>query len=144
MIRRFHVTSANRAEVREFEHAITDAGNGQAVFADKGYASQANRDWLKKRGILDAIILKASPRKRLDNTARNMNRLSSKLRYKVEQCFGTLKRRFGFERARYRTAEKVESECCWRAMCFNLRKAQLILQACSAQIGVNTLYFARF
>lgn len=128
-IRSFHVTPANRSEVKEFERAVKETGPVDCVLADKGYASKANRDWLKAQGITDGIMVKAAKDRPLDASDKLINRLISKGRYKVERCFGTLKRRFGFSRSRYRTLERVESELYWKAMCFNLLKAHRLLQA---------------
>lgn len=126
-IRSFHVTPANWSEVKEFQRSIVQTGPVNCVLSDKGYASQANRDWLKEQGIVDGIMIKATKGHALDEIDRQFNRLVSRIRYKVEQCFGTLKRRFGFARARYRTLDRVTSEFYWKAMCFNLLKAQRLM-----------------
>ena len=47
----------------------------------------------------------------------------SKDRFRVEQSFGTLKRRFNFSRASYRTTIKVQAQFTLKAMCLNLLKA---------------------
>jgi len=51
------------------------------------------------------------------------NKLISKIRYKVEQAFGTIKRRFKFTRASYFGTEKVLGQCILKAIAFNLLKA---------------------
>lgn len=127
-IRGVHVTPANRSEVKELVAAVHNAGSLESLFADKGYASQDNRDFLTACGIVDGIMYKASANHPLTDIEKQTNRLISRIRYKVEQCFGTLKRRFGFTRSRYRTTEKVESEFYWKAICFNLLKAGRLLQ----------------
>lgn len=128
-IRSLHVTPANRSEVKEFENAIDRTGSVDCVLADKGYASKSNRAWLKDRGITDGIMIKATQGNPLDDLDKQLNRLISKARYKVERCFGTLKQRFGFSRSRYRTMARVESELYWKAMCFNLLKAERLTRA---------------
>ena len=127
-IRGVHVTPANASEVKELERAVHEAGKMSSMFADKGYASQANREFLEGQGITDGIMYKASRGRSLDATEKLLNRMISRIRYKVEQCFGTLKRRFGFSRSRYTTTEKVTSEFYWKAMCFNLLKAERLLR----------------
>ena len=47
----------------------------------------------------------------------------SKIRYKVEQGFGTLKRKFKFTRASYFTTPKVQGQMALKAIAFNLLKA---------------------
>ncbi len=44
-------------------------------------------------------------------------------RFRVEQCFGTLKRRFRCSRATYFERDKVESQLFMKALCYNLLKA---------------------
>ena len=60
---------------------------------------------------------------RLDTIPVKKNKLISKRRFKVEQCFGTIKRKFNFSRASYLRTEKVEGQFYFKAMCFNLLKA---------------------
>ncbi|WP_207064100.1 transposase [Motiliproteus sp. SC1-56] len=127
-IRGLHVTPANRAEVKELENAVRNAGTVKGLYADKGYASKANRAWLNEQGITDGIMYNGSAAKPLDAIEKLTNRIISQVRWKVEQCFGTLKRRFGFSRSRYRTVERVESELYWKSICFNLLKAQRLLR----------------
>ncbi|MCI5059203.1 MAG: transposase [Flavobacteriales bacterium] len=47
----------------------------------------------------------------------------SKIRYKIEEGFGTLKRKFKFTRASYFTTSKVQGQMALKAMAFNLLKA---------------------
>jgi len=49
--------------------------------------------------------------------------LVSQKRHLVEQAFGTLKRRFQFERASYFTVAKVHGQMTLKAIAFNLLKA---------------------
>ena len=56
---------------------------------------------------------------------KNANRQISSVRAKVERAFGTLKRGYGFHRARYLGRAKVELEFLLNAMAFNLKKAVL-------------------
>ena len=123
------VTPANVAEVGQLPSLVEPLPLVDMVLADKGYASQANRDYLREQGIQDAIMHKASRGNSLDETSKELNRHISKVRYVVEQCFGTLKQRFRFQRSRYRTTAGVQTKFYWKAMCFNLLKAQRILQA---------------
>lgn len=132
-IRTCHVTSANRSEVKELEETVGETGSLKAVLADKGYASASNRAWLKSKGIEDGIMRKGKRNHPLTEEEKHVNRLISRVRFKVEQCFGTLKRRFGMGRARYKTVNRVSSELYWKAMCFNLLKASRLIGATFAQ-----------
>lgn len=124
-----HVTPANRADTRELLEVVEESGveDGAMVFADKGYASQENRTALEERGITDGIMYKAARGRPLTEAERLMNRVISRLRGKVERAFGTLKRDYGFCRARYLGCAKVKLEFMLNAMAFNLKKAALMM-----------------
>lgn len=51
------------------------------------------------------------------------NKLISKKRYIVEQCFGTAKRLFRMGRASYFGTIKVNAQVMLKSICMNLRKA---------------------
>ena len=123
-----HVTPANVAEVNQLSELLEPLPLLEMVLSDKGYASKANRAYLREEAVLNGIMHKASKNRPLIEEEKETNRQISKVRYIVEQCFGTLKRRFGFDRSRYRTTAGVRTEFYWKAMCFNLLKAQRLLQ----------------
>ncbi|MEW5913446.1 MAG: transposase [Thermodesulfobacteriota bacterium] len=106
---------------------LSDQGMDDAL-ADKGYASADNRTRLEKAGITDGIMYKAARGRKLSEAQRLMNRVISGLRGKVERAFGTLKRDYGFHRARYMGRLKVQLEFLLNAMAFNLKKAALMLE----------------
>ncbi|MGY0400241.1 MAG: transposase family protein [Ostreibacterium sp.] len=51
---------------------------------------------LKSKGYGDGIMDKASRRQTLTQGQKQQNNRIKQHRYVIEQCFGTLKRRFGF------------------------------------------------
>ena len=89
------------------------------------YSSQLNRYVLQVRGLSDGIMHKAVRNRELTLAERATNRQVSSVRSKVERAFGTLKRGYGFFRARYLGLAKVELEFLLNAMAFNLKKAVL-------------------
>ena len=91
--------------------------------ADKGYCSRANRERLSRLGHYDGIMHKTARGRALDPEQKEFNRTISKLRYQVERAFGTLKRDYGFQRARYLGQAKLEVEFFLNAFCFNVKKA---------------------
>jgi IS5 family transposase len=99
------VHPANEAEVSKLPgivDALIEQGiPAEGVLADKGYASAANREYLKNKGIGDLIQFKGSRGHPVHPLQTRMNRAIATLRYKVEQGFGTMKRRFHLGRARY-------------------------------------------
>jgi len=117
-----HVTPANHADTSEFEKLVEDLDltPETVILADKGYCSQKNRDYLAEQVLVDGIMFRASRGHALTDAARVRNRMISQVRFVVEQGFGTLKRRYRFERARYLGCAKTELEFYLNAMAFNL------------------------
>jgi IS5 family transposase len=116
-----HTTPANRAESPEFDTMIKGA-QAQRVLTDKAYASKANRELLK--GLhRDGIMRKAARNRPLRASEKRFNRLISKRRFRVEQCFGTMKRLFGLQRARYFGVAKTHAQLAMAAIGQNLLKA---------------------
>lgn len=120
-VTKVHTTPANRGESPEFATMINGA-NAQRVLADKAYASKANRDML--RGLhRDGIMRKAVRGRPLRASQKRFNKLISKRRFRVEQCFGTMKRLFGLYRARYFGLDKTHAQMAMAAIGQNLLKA---------------------
>ena len=120
-----HVTPANHADTSEFERLVDDLNLDEEtiVLADKGYCSKKNSKILNARKLVDGIMDKAYRGRPLTKASVGRNRLISRVRFIVEQGFGTLKRRYRFERARYLGCAKTEMEFYLNAMAFNLKKA---------------------
>jgi IS5 family transposase len=116
-----HVTPANAAESPEFGTMIEGAC-AQRVLADKAYASKANRAALKGHHG-DGIMRKAARNRPLRQSEKRFNRLISKRRFRVEQCFGTMKRLFGLHRARYFGVATTHAQMVMAAISQNLLKA---------------------
>ena len=126
-INNIKVTPANTAEVNQLEDLIKNE-KSKRIYADKGYCSKKNREILKDKKLKDGIMHKALPKKKLPFWSKIKNKLISKKRYKVEQCFGTLKRRFNFNRASYMGLAKVEAQFYFKSMCYNLLKGINMIQ----------------
>ncbi len=122
-IHHIRVKPANVSEVRSMEEVIEGMPETKRLYGDKGYASQSNRAHLRGQKIKNGLMYKASRGHELSPRQKHFNRLVSGVRYRVEQCFGTLKRRFRFTRASYLTEAKVEAQMTLKAISFNLLKA---------------------
>ncbi|MFG6448320.1 transposase [Roseateles sp. BYS180W] len=131
-IEHVEVHPANQAEVNKLPglvDALIEQGiQPEGVLADKGYASAANRAYLQSKGIGDLIQFKGSRGQPVHRLQTQMNRAIATLRYKVEQGFGTLKRRFHMSRARYFEVAKTQAQMAWAALGLNLLKAMRKLQ----------------
>lgn len=113
---------ANEAEIDKLDQFIPNI-KAKRLEADKGYASENNRELLRKAKIKNGIMYKAAKNKPLTQRQTLFNKLVSKTRYVVEQSFGILKRIFSFTRASYCTNIKVEAQMRLKATCVNLLKA---------------------
>ena len=120
-IESLHVTSGHVSEMAELETAIAELSPSR-LLADKGYASQANREYLASRHIQDEILYKAARNKPLTDEQKAFNKRVSKERFLVEQAFGTLKRRLSFTKAAYFGVAKTTAQAQLKAICFNLIK----------------------
>jgi IS5 family transposase len=66
---------------------------------------------------------KAQRNKPLSKRQIEANKLISRRRYIIEQCFGTAKRLFGMARASYISTTKVNALVIMKSICMNLLKA---------------------
>lgn len=117
-----HVTPAHVSEVSELKEIIKDRKD-KRLYGDKGYASQSNKEILRAKKTKNGLMEKAKRNKPLSSWQKVFNRMISKIRYRIEQGFGTLKRRFKFSRAAYFTTLKVQGQMALKAIAFNLLKA---------------------
>jgi len=118
-----HVTPANLSEQKELDKMTDDLSEGVRVKADKGFFSAANKEMLKSKKLKNGLMYKAFRNKPITKRMLKFNKLISKTRWRIEQCFGTIKRRFSYQKASYFTTEKVDAQFKLKAMCHNLLKA---------------------
>jgi transposase, IS5 family len=118
-----HVTPAHVSETKELKEFLPHTGQKRRMLGDKGYPSAANQDLLHERGWKNGLMEKARRGKPLSTAQKAWNRLISKTRYKIEQAFGTLKRRFQMGRASYCGVAHVHGQMIMKAIAFNLLKA---------------------
>ena len=121
------ITGANVHDSKLLKDIIEDLTSKgieiERLFGDKGYSSRANREELKSRGIEDFIMYKRVKGCKLSEFQEKLNELCSKIRYRIERTFGTLKTRYGLSRFRYKGKRKVLYEFLMKSMCFNVIKA---------------------
>jgi len=120
-IDKVHTTPANVGESPQFEIMI-DGANAQRILADKAYASKANRAALKGK-YRDGILHKAARGRPLRASQKRFNKMISRQRFRVEQVFGTMKRLFGLQRARYFGRARTHAQIVMAAISQNLLKA---------------------
>jgi IS5 family transposase len=111
---------ANQSEINQMEDMVTDCDE---FSGDKGYDSKGNREILRNKKIKTRIMYKKPKGKPMTIWQKKFNKAVSKRRFIVEQSFGTLKRRFKFNKASYFTTKKVNAQFTLKAICLNLLKA---------------------
>ncbi|HFC8543715.1 TPA: IS5 family transposase [Neisseria weaveri] len=122
-IEKLHITPANAHECKHLLPLLEDLAQDTTVYADKGYDSRENRQHLIERQLRDGIMQKAHRGCPLSQEQKIRNGRPAKVRYVVEQSFGTLHRKFRYGRAAYFGLGKVRAQSHLKAMCVNLLKA---------------------
>lgn len=122
-------TPANTHETNTLKELLNlvDLPQGVPIKADKGYASKKNDELLKERKLKNHILKKAKKGKKLTDWEKKFNKLVGKVRYKVERCFGSIKRWFGGGLARYRGIEKMHTQNILEALSHNLYRSPGII-----------------
>jgi len=121
LIRKIEGTTASVHDSQVFGPLIS--ADEAAVYGDKAYGSQANRDYLKELGIKDQLMHKAARNKPLKSWQRWFNKAVSGIRSAVERPFATGKGYYGLGRARYRGQDRVNGQFHMFAMAYNMRRA---------------------
>jgi transposase, IS5 family len=128
LIRRVALTPANVNE-----SSVADAlicGDERAVYGDKGYENKRRRRRLRLAGIKDRICHRSHKNQdKLPHWQVRRNAGIAKRRAPGEGIFGTMKRGFGFVRARYRNFAANVADAFRFATMFNLRRAASLLTA---------------
>ena len=119
---RLSVLTAKSAECPHLE-AMVEGCASDWLLADKAYCSAENRNKLADLGIKSGIMHRAARNRPLTEEQESFNKEISSRRWPVERTFGTLKRQFGGDRARYMTMQKVEGEMHLKAIVMNMLKA---------------------
>ena len=119
------VTPANVSEVSHMQEALADVEikGTKVLYADKGYASVANGQWLAENNIGNGIMDKAYRNKALTHKQIHRNKRISKTRYIVERTNATAKNIFKFDRTKYVGLARVKTQALLVAIAHNLLKA---------------------
>lgn len=126
-------TSANESDIKHLEDVLDliEIKEGTPVMADKGYKSADNDLVLEKKKLKNRIMRKAKKNKVLSSHEIKFNNLISKVRYKIERTFGSIKRWFSGGVARYIGMDKMHSQHLLEAIAYNLyRSPGIIMSNC--------------
>lgn len=128
MIRRVVLTPANVNESSVADDLI--CGDERAVYGDKGYENKKRRRRLRLAGIKDRISHRSHKnQEELPHWQRRRNAGISRRRAPGEAVFGTMKRAFGWARARYTSFAGNVADAFRFATTFNLIRAANLLAA---------------
>ena len=128
LVRQAEMTSANVHDSRLGETLIQ--GDEQGYFADRAYDSQALRETLEHRGLVDGIAWKVKhARYPLEIWQRLHNAWAGSVRSAVERAFATMKRWYGMGRVRYRGLSRNACHLQFVAMATNMKRALVLMRA---------------
>ena len=134
IVHKIITTPANCSDTKEFIPLLEgeEIPKGTPVFADKGYASRENREYLKSRGLKDGIMQKAQRNRPLTEQQKAFNTSISPIRSAIERTFGSIRRWFHGGRCRYRGLVKAHTQNILEAIAFNLyRTPGIIMSNCT-------------
>lgn len=122
LIRRLALTPANVNETTMADALV--CGDEKAVYADKAYAKNARRAWLRSLRIKDRIMHKSwGGGPPLRASQKRHNALIAPIRAQVEGVFATLKRWMGFDCVRYVGLAKNTAHLHLVGLAYNMTRA---------------------
>lgn len=125
-----HTTTANEHDSKGLKpllDKIPKRHKKQGVYADKGYKVPANDELLKEHNIKNRLMNKAYRNRPLTHWQRLFNKLISQTRWVVERTFGSIKKWFGGDQARYMGLDKTHTQHILQAIAYNLKRAPGII-----------------
>lgn len=120
LIRRIAMTPAHVYDGEMLGQVIS--GDEDWAFADKAYDSAKNDKILLEKNVKNGILMKGTSKRKLSRVEKMCNRVLSKLRSPVERVFGTLKRTYRYNRARYLSLRKNRLQLTITSMAYNIRR----------------------
>jgi len=120
LICRAKITAANVDDSQVFGELI--ATPTRAVYADKIYDSQKNKDWLADHGIANGILKKGAHHIKLTAEDHERNGRKSRKRRLIERVFAHFKQWQHYRRVRYLGLVKNQLELTLKAVTYNLRR----------------------
>jgi IS5 family transposase len=122
LIRRLVLTPANVNDTVPADALV--CGDEKAVYADKGYAKRARRDWLRSLGIKPRIMHKSwGGGPPLTHWQKRANALIAPIRAEVEGVFATLKRWMAYRCVRYCGLHRNASHFNLLGLAYNMQRA---------------------
>lgn len=127
MIRAVCTASANVHDSQELPKIVEKLecidNQIQEVYTDKGYNIPKNKVLLMEKKMKNRIQYKAVRNKPLTSWQVQFNKLISKKRWVVERTFGSIKKWFGGQTARYVGIEKMHFQHVLQSIAHNLKRS---------------------
>lgn len=124
-----HLSRASEHDTSYFPYVLTRGIHGkdvpEQVYADKGYCSEANRNFLNLNGMTDGIMRKGRVNASFTKHEIERNKGISRVRYVIEQYFGLTAKYQGAGRARFTTLLKEGWNRLCQIMAFNIKRVIL-------------------
>ena len=128
LVRQIQMTSANVHDGRLGERLIQ--GDEQGFFADTAYDSQALRETLARRGLVDGIAWKVKHhRYPLETWQQFLNAWAASVRSGVERACATMKLWYGMRRVRYIGLSRNACHLQFVAIAMNMKRALVLMRA---------------
>lgn len=123
-----HTTSANESDIKNLGKTLDTITikPRTPVYADKGYASEDNDKILADKKLKNRILHKAKKNKPLSAIEKAINKKISQTRYKIERYYGSVKRWFKSDTARYVGKAKTHAQHLLQGICHNLYRIPLV------------------
>jgi transposase, IS5 family len=126
LVRQAEMTSAN-VHASSLADALIQ-GDEQGYFADKAYSSQAFRERLEGRGLVDGVAWRGRPHHPLEAWQRLFNVWSSSIRCGVERAHATMKQGCGMSRVRYRGLARNACHLRFVVTAMNMKRALVLME----------------
>ena len=123
-----HTTAGNESDIKNLGSILDKIkiAPRTPVYADKGYASGENDAILIEKKLKNRILNKAVKNKPLTEIEKQINKIISQTRYKIERTFGSIHKWFKANLARYVGKVKMHAQHLMQAICYNLKRMPVI------------------
>jgi IS5 family transposase len=126
LVRRLLVSGADLHDSRR--GAALVQGDEAAVYADKAYDAATFRKRIRDAGAAERVMHAGRRHRRLKSWQGWMNRTLAPIRGAVERVFGTLKRSYRADRARFWAGPRNAVDLTVKVLAYNLRRALILAE----------------
>jgi IS5 family transposase len=121
LVRKLAVTGADVHDSRKGSDLVQ--GDEAAIYADKAYDAKAFRERIRAAGAAERVMHAGRRHRHLKPWQRWMNKTLAPVRGAVERVFGTLKRSYRADRARFWNGPRNAVDLTVKILAYNLRHA---------------------